>query len=58
MISICRYDLYFLRLQGIGLLEQALELSAGLQALDVRVTTNVLLLDVDVGNGALARDFL
>lgn len=35
MMSICRYDLYFLRLQGIGLLEQALELSAGLQALDV-----------------------
>jgi uncharacterized membrane protein (Fun14 family) len=59
MVSIFHYWFCeFLRLQGTSLLQKVLELSARVQALKVRVSTNVLLLDVDVGDGTLARDLL
>jgi hypothetical protein len=49
---------FVLRLDGADLLEQRLELVGGQQGLEVRVAANVLLADVDVGNGALARNCL
>lgn len=43
-----------MRLDGGGLLEHSLEILA-LDLLQVRVAANVLLVDEDVGHGALAR---
>lgn len=48
----------FLRLERTRVLQQTLQLAGVVEALDVRVAANVLLPDVDVGNGALAGDVL
>jgi len=47
-----------LRSQNASLLEEAAEFAVLVQALQVRVAANVLLVDVDVGHGALAVDLL
>jgi hypothetical protein len=43
---------------GAGLLEQVDKLVLGVESLHVGVAANVLLGNVDVGNGALAADLL
>lgn len=45
-----------LRLESASLGEEGLELARAAKALDVRVAANVLLGNVDVGDGALAGD--
>lgn len=45
-----------LRLESASLGEEGLELARAAEALDVRVAANVLLGNVDVGDGALAGD--
>jgi hypothetical protein len=47
-----------LRLESASALQELLELVARLEGLNVRVATNVLALDEDVGDGALAGDVL
>lgn len=44
--------------QNASLLEETVELASLLQVLQLRVAANVLLVDVDVGHGALAVDLL
>lgn len=47
-----------LRLDSTSLLQQWFQSARLVQALEVRVAADMLLLDVDVGNGALAGDLL
>jgi hypothetical protein len=47
-----------LRSQNASLLEEAVEFAGIAQALQIRVAANVLLVDVDVGHGALAVELL
>lgn len=46
-----------LRRQCASFLEQPLQLALAIQRLEIRVAANVLLLDVDAGDGALSVDF-
>lgn len=47
-----------LRLESASILEQVFELAGFLQVLQVGVAADMLLLDVNVGDGTLARDLL
>ena len=55
-VYVCVYGI--LLRQCTRLLQQACQLAAAGEALNVRIAANVLLLDVDVRDGALAADLL